>query len=259
MPDSRVPTDPAAAPSVLILGGTAEARALAAALDALGTPVLSSLAGRVSDPALPVGAVRIGGFGGVAGLTDHLRQQRHAAVIDATHPFAATISASAAQACRATGIPLLRLARPGWGERPDAGSWQWVDSTGGAGYAARHAGSRALLTTGRQTLDDFRILDDRYTAVRVVELPTTTLPGRWEVIRDRGPYRRGGELALMTSRAIDVLVTKDSGGAYTSAKLDAAAQLGIPVIVVRRPPTVPGVIAVGSPTDAVAWFQQQIR
>ncbi|MET3803812.1 precorrin-6x reductase [Nakamurella sp. UYEF19] len=106
--------------SVLILGGTAEGRALAVACTAVGIQVLSSLAGRMSNPALPVGAVRIGGFGGVVGLTAYLREQPITAVVDATHPFAATISASAASACSATSLPLLRLARPGWSDRPGA-------------------------------------------------------------------------------------------------------------------------------------------
>ncbi|SDO24272.1 precorrin-6A/cobalt-precorrin-6A reductase [Nakamurella panacisegetis] len=251
---SRPPTGPADEPTVLVLGGTAEARALAAALQDNGVTVLSSLAGRVSDPALPVGAVRIGGFGGTAGLIEHLRTHRYAAVVDATHPFTATMSGHAAAAVQVTGTPLLRLARPGWGTRPDAGSWRWVDSTSEAAVAARQAGRRAFLTTGRQTLDDFRVLADRVTVVRVVEPPEGTLPQRWEIIRDRGPYRLAGEIELMTTRSLDVLVTKDSGGAYTSAKLDAAARLDIPVIVVRRPATRPGVNAVATVEDAVAWI-----
>lgn len=245
------PTDRVA----LILGGTAEGRALAAAAVAVGRPVVSSLAGRVSRPALPVGPVRIGGFGGPAGLADYLTGARIGAVVDATHPFAATMSANAVLACTAVGIPLLRLARPGWAGRPDAGSWLWADSTTAAATVTRQTGRRPFLTTGRQTLQDFAALADRPTLVRVVEPPDLPLPGSWQVIQDRGPYAVAGELALMHAHGIDVVVTKDSGGAYTSAKLDAAGALDIPVVVVRRPAPDARVPAVDSVAAALDWLR----
>lgn len=259
MSDSAVPARAAPDPPgkcALILGGTAEARALAAAAIRAGLSVVSSLAGRVSRPALPVGPVRIGGFGGAAGLAGYLRDERIRAVVDATHPFAATMSASAATACGATGVPLLRLARPGWSTRDDAGRWRWVSTTAAAGEVAAQLGRRTFLTTGRQTLDDFIPLADRFVLVRVVEPPTAPLPPAWELIQDRGPYSLAGELDLMESRAIDVLVTKDSGGAYTSAKLDAAATLGLAVVVVRRPAVDERVPAVASAVQALEWLRR---
>lgn len=260
MADCPVPLTRGVVPdgSVLILGGTAEGRALAAAAVGAGYPIVSSLAGRVARPALPVGPVRIGGFGGSAGLAAYLVDCRVRAVVDATHPFAATMSASAAQACRAVGVPLLRLARPGWSTRPDAGSWQWADSTVAAAGSAGRIGQRAFLTTGRQTLPDFAALADRPTLVRVVEPPEAPLPQRWHLVLDRGPYTLAGELELMTARQVDVLVTKDSGGAYTCAKLDAAAQLHIPVVVVRRPAPDAEVPAVTSVAGAVAWLGRAV-
>ena len=243
-------------PSTLILGGTAEARALAAAATVEQLPILSSLAGRVSRPALPEGPVRIGGFGGVAGLVEFLRAERIRAVVDATHPFAATMSASAVRAADVTGVPLLRLARPGWSERPDAPGWHWVDTTPLACVAAMDLGRRAFLTTGRQTLPDFEPMAERYALTRVVEPVTDGLPPAWELRIDRGPYAVDGELELMRDRRVDVLVTKDSGGSYTSAKLDAAARLEIPVVVVRRPvaPNSAGAAA-DTVAAALAWLR----
>jgi precorrin-6A/cobalt-precorrin-6A reductase len=238
---------------VLILGGTAEARDLAGSAVAAGLPVISSLAGRVSNPALPVGPVRIGGFGGPAGLAAFLAGHRIRAVVDATHPFAATISSSAVTACGSVGVPLLRLARSGWSGRPDALDWAWVDSVAAADRRAWTLGQRAFLTTGRQTVADYASIAERYALVRMVEAPAAALSPPWELILDRGPYTVQGELDLMRSRRIDVLVTKDSGGAYTSAKLDAAAALAVPVVVVRRP-AVDGVDSVRTATAALNWL-----
>ncbi|GAB3306563.1 cobalt-precorrin-6A reductase [Epidermidibacterium keratini] len=244
---------------VLVIGGTAEARALAAALHACDVPVVSSLAGRVSNPALPEGEVRIGGFGGVDGLVDHLRAAGYDAVVDATHPFAARMSAHAATACEVAGVPLLRLQRPGWGGHRDAERWHWVRDIDDARRSAESLGDRAFLTTGRQTLDAFRSWTDRYTLVRLVEEPSWPAPTSWEVLRSRGPYSLDSERELLRSRGIDVLVTKDSGGSMTEAKLQAAGELDIPVVVVRRPPVPEGVMAVDSVDDAVAWTVTLLR
>ena len=219
--------------TVLLLGGTGEARALAGLLVADGVDVLSSLAGRVSRPALPAGRVRVGGFGGVDGLATFLVEHRIAAVVDATHPFAATISANAALACARTGTPLLRLARPGWSTHPDADAWTWVDDVVGA---LAVPGDRPVLTTGRQSLEAFLPWADRAVLARVVDPPELVLPRGWRLIRSRGPYDLPGERALLTEHRADLLVTKDSGGTLTEAKLDAAHELGVPVVVVRRPP-----------------------
>jgi precorrin-6A/cobalt-precorrin-6A reductase len=221
--------------TVLILGGTAEARDLAAALDAAGARVVSSLAGRVSRPRLPAGEVRIGGFGGVDNLTDWLREHAIEAVVDATHPFAEKISASAARACPAAGVPLLRLERPGWNAGP-GDDWHWVDDLDAAAALIPALGARVFLTTGRQGLPAFaRSGDGVFFLIRCVDPPRPPLPPRHELLLDRGPYSRDGELELIDAHEIDLVVTKDSGGAHTEAKLHAARERGLPVIVVRRP------------------------
>ena len=235
--------------TVLLLGGTGEARALAALLVADGVDVLSSLAGRVSRPALPAGRVRVGGFGGVDGLATFLVEHRVAAVVDATHPFAATISANAASACTATGTPVLRLARAGWSTHPDTDRWTWVDSVADA---LTVPGDRPLLTTGRQSLGEFLPWADRAVLARVVDPPELQLPPAWRLLRSRGPYDLPGERALLHDHQADLLVTKDSGGLLTAAKLDAARELDVQVVVVRRPasPTTP---SVGDVREAKRW------
>lgn len=239
----------------LILGGTGEARALAVALVTAGMDTVSSLAGRVRDPQLPVGGLRVGGFGGVPGLAAYLVVEQITTVVDATHPFAVGISANAVEACAVVGIPLLRLARPGWSELPGAGRWHWVDDHRQAALTAGSLGSRIFLTTGRQTLDVFAaVLADQEVLVRVVDPPEFELPGGWTVLRDRGPYSVSAETELLRDHRVEVLVTKDSGGSYTAAKLTAAADLGIPVVVVRRPthPTV-DVTQVSTASAAADW------
>ncbi|GAB7052061.1 cobalt-precorrin-6A reductase [Catenuloplanes indicus] len=238
---------------VLILGGTAEARTLAAALVALpGLAVVSSLAGRTSTPLLPPGEVRIGGFGGAAGLAAWLRASRVDAVVDATHPFAAVISASAVRACHDVGVPLLVLRRPGWTERA-GDDWRRVPSIAEAAAVLPGVGRRALLTTGRQTLAAFAGLDRVWFLVRAVEPPEPPVPARMTVLLERGPFTADGEEALLRAHRIDVVVTKDSGSPAVAAKLDAARLLRLPVVMVDRPPVSPGVPSVATAPDAVAW------
>ena len=237
---------------VLILGGTGEARRLATALVDDGVEVLSSLAGRVAEPLLPPGEVRVGGFGGAAGLAAWLRADPVMAVVDATHPFAATMTASAAEAAGVTGTPLLRLQRPGW--RPQPGDdWRWVDSLEAAADAVTGFGS-VFLTTGRKSLDAFAGLPARC-LVRSVDAPSPPLPVRTTVVLARGPFTVDEELALLREHRVDVVVTKDSGGGMTAAKLAAARELGLPVVIVRRPPLPAGVPAVGTVAEAMAWLR----
>jgi precorrin-6A/cobalt-precorrin-6A reductase len=237
---------------ILVLGGTGEARRLATALVAEGVDVLSSLAGRVAEPLLPPGRVRIGGFGGAAGLAAWLREHPVAAVVDATHPFAAAMTGSAARACGTAGVPLLRLQRPGWTPEP-GDDWRFVDSLEQAAAAVTGAGS-VFLTTGRRGLAAFAGLPGRC-LVRSVDPPELPLPARTTVVLARGPFTVTEERALMQEHAVDVLVTKDSGGAMTEAKLTAARELGVPVVLVRRPPVPPGVPVVATVEEAAAWVR----
>lgn len=234
---------------VLLLGGTAEGRALAKTLHP-DIDIVSSLAGRVPDPALPVGPVRIGGFGGVEGLRRWLLDERIDAVIDATHPFAATMTAHAAEACGELQMPHLVLARPAW----DPGSAIVVESDSKAAEAvARERFSRVFLTTGRSGTRAFADSDAWFLIRAVTEPDPASLPRRHQLVLSRGPYRYDGEAALMREHRIDALVTKNSGGEMTRAKLDAAVALGIPVVMVARPPLPAGVTAVGSVDEAAEW------
>lgn len=233
---------------VLILGGTAEARALAKALVDAGVDVVSSLAGRVRDPALPVGEVRIGGFGGADGLAAWVREHDVRAVVDATHPFASTMTAHAVVTAASTGVPLVVLRRPGWPPEP---GWVWADSVADAAALLPSLGNRVFLTTGRTSLAAFAGLDLEF-LVRCVDPPAGPMPRRVHVLLSRGPFTVDGERALLREHGIDVLVTKDSGGPLTSAKLAAARAEGVQVLVVRRPPLPPGVDAVDTVDAALA-------
>jgi precorrin-6A/cobalt-precorrin-6A reductase len=235
---------------VLVLGGTGEARRLAERLVDDGVDVLSSLAGRVADPMLPPGDVRIGGFGGAEGLAAAL--DGVAVLVDATHPFAATMTANAAAAAAATGTPLLRLQRPGWTPGP-GDDWRWVGSLEAAAASVAGFGS-VFLTTGRQGLAAFAGLRGRC-VVRAVDPPSPPLPARTTVVLARGPFTVEEEHALMREHAVEVVVTKDSGGGMTAAKLTAARDLGLPVVVVRRPPVPPGVPVVATVEEALAWVR----
>ncbi|WP_433528341.1 cobalt-precorrin-6A reductase [Micromonospora sp. CA-263727] len=239
---------------VLILGGTAEARALAARLaDQPAVAVVSSLAGRVADPRLPVGEVRVGGFGGVDGLARWLSAQHIDVVVDATHPYAARMRVAAVAAADTAGLAHLRLERPGWTAQP-GDRWHRVPDVPAATRTLPALGRRVLLTTGRQSLSAFLPLSGLWILARVVDEPPEPIPAHVRLLRSRGPYTLRGELDLMRTHRIDVLVTKNSGGPLTEAKLDAARRLGLPVLMIDRPAPVASSTTVTTVEEALRWL-----
>jgi precorrin-6A/cobalt-precorrin-6A reductase len=227
-------------PRLLILGGTTEARALAEALARRGDwQVVTSLAGRTAAPRPPPGILRSGGFGGTDGLRAWLRDHRPAAVVDATHPFAAAISAQAAAACAAEGIPRLRLDRPPW---PAEAGWTRTATLAEAAARLPGLGRRVLLTIGRRDLALFAARPVAALVARVVTPPSPPPPGVTLVV-GRGPFAVAEEEALMRRHRIDVVVAKNSGGTATAAKLDAARRCGAGVLMVDRPPPPAGPVA----------------
>jgi precorrin-6A/cobalt-precorrin-6A reductase len=243
------PSRSATMQTVLVLGGTAEARILAGLLVDRGTPVVSTLAGRVQNPRLPPGEVRIGGFGGIPGLVSWLRASNVAAIVDATHPFASRITASAAAAATQLGLPIVLLRRPSW-TPTTADNWTWVSSLLEAANSL--SADRIFLTTGRQGLPAFAPCPQWF-LIRCVDPPPPPLPKRHHLLLARGPYTPAGELNLMRSHEIETLITKDSGGDQTSAKLTAARTLNLPVIMIRRPPT-PDIPTVSTVAEALTWL-----
>lgn len=218
---------------ILILGGTGEARQLAARLVGLGHDVTTSLAGRTDSPIIPEGQLRIGGFGGADGLAQWLRAHGVDYLVDATHPYAARISAHAAAASEATKTPLLRLMRPQW--QPAAGQY-WRDAADAQAAAmALPAAARVLLTTGHGGLEAFAARQDCQFVARMIEAPRPALPEHVELLLSRPPYALSAEVDLMRRHAITHLVSKNSGGAQAMAKLEAARQLGIEIIMIARP------------------------
>jgi precorrin-6A/cobalt-precorrin-6A reductase len=236
---------------VLLLGGTSEGRTLAARLHP-EVDVISSLAGRVPDPALPVGEVRIGGFGGVEGMRRWLVDSKVDAVVDATHPYAATITAHAAAVCGELGLPHLMLVRPAW---PPGDAIVVASDAEAAKTVAAERYSRVFLTTGRSGTAAFVDVDSWF-LIRAVTAPDPdTLPRYHRLVLSRGPYHYDDELALLRDHRIDALVTKNSGGQMTRPKLDAAAALAVAVVMVDRPPLPGGVTTVSTVDDAAAWVR----
>jgi precorrin-6A/cobalt-precorrin-6A reductase len=222
---------------ILILGGTAEARQIAAALVARGDcAVTLSLAGRTENPVEQGVPVRIGGFGGAGGLAKHLRQHAVELLIDATHPYAARISANAAEAAAQAGVPILALRRPGW-ERMEGDRWTEAPDVAAALEALGAAPRHVFLALGRQEVHAFEAAPQHRYVVRSVDPvePPLALP-HVETILARGPFETADELALLERHRIDAVVSKNSGGSATYGKIAAARALGIEVVMVRRPP-----------------------
>ena len=242
--------------NILILGGTGEGIALAEVLRTLpDIRVISSLAGRVANPNLPLGEVRVGGFGGVTGLAAYLRENGIVAMIDATHPFARRMGWHAVEAAQAVRIPLLRYERSAWA--PQAGdNWILVDEWDQAVTILHQSAKRVFLALGRQELMPFTALTDISFVIRSVEPPDAGIRfADAKIVLARGPFRLDDERALLTAHRIDHIVCKNSGGGATDAKLQAARELGLPVVMQRRPKR-PDVPKVASVAEALAWVRQ---
>ena len=245
---------------LLILGGTAEGRALAEAAEARFGPaltVISTLAGRTRAPLLPAGEVRIGGFGGAEGLASYLEDERIGLLIDATHPFATQISAQACEAATQAGTERLVFVRPHWRE-VTGDRWIEVDTVEDAPAAIPDGAERVFLTVGVRSLAPFAGRPDLWFLVRLVDAPTEPIPlAQHRLICARGPFAKDDERALLAEHGIDCLVTRASGGDATAAKLAAAQVLGLPVVMVRRPPPPPGDHA-ALLEDALAWIEERL-
>jgi precorrin-6A/cobalt-precorrin-6A reductase len=240
---------------ILILSGTTEASALAeACAGRAGLEVISSLAGRTRAPRALPGEVRVGGFGGADGLARFLQARAVDRLIDASHPFAEQIGRHAERACRMTGVPRLRLLRPPWQRRADD-LWVAVADLAEAARRLPEFGRRAFLTVGHRDLGAFAGLADVWFLVRTIEVPARLPLQRALWLQGRGPFPLEAELALLRDHAIDVLVTKASGGEATYAKIAAARELGLPVIMTQRPPPPPGPV-VSTVAEALDWLDR---
>ena len=236
-------------PRILILGGTGEGAALARGL-AGRAEVTSSLAGRTRRPAALAGAVRTGGFGGAGGLARYLREQRIEKLIDATHPFAARISAHAREAAARTGVPRLAVLRPMWRRAP-GDRWTCVADAGDAARALAGLPDAVFLTLGPGDLGAFAGLCDRRFVLRRIDPGPSPLEGA-AVVLARGPFDLADERRLFEDYGIGTLVTRASGGTATEAKIAAARERDMPVVMIRRPPPEPGP-RVSSVEEAVEW------
>ena len=243
---------------VLILGGTGDAAALATKASQIpNVEIITSLAGRTQNPTTIAGSVRVGGFGGATGLSDYLRDRQIDYLIDATHPFAAQISHNAATATRDVNIPHLMLVRPTWEKMPDD-RWIEVESIEAAALALEHHAKRVFLTIGRQQLAPFARLHDVWFLMRSIDPPSpdTIIPNGITVL-DRAPFTIAQEKQLILDYAIDAIVSKNSGGNATYAKIIAARELEIPIVMVQRSPT-PPVEQVADVESAMDWLRDRL-
>ncbi|SEC17975.1 precorrin-6A reductase [Nitratireductor aquibiodomus] len=222
--------------TLLILGGTGEARLLAERLCARGSlRVITSLAGRTRTPEALQGEVRVGGFGGAEGLAHYLEDEGIDLMVDATHPFAARMARNAAEAARLKGVPLITLMRPAW--QPVAGDkWQIASGMAEAATLLGQEPRRVFLAIGRQEVEMFRAAAQHHYLVRSVEpVDPAHLPANAACILARGPFCEDDEIALLADHRIDIVVAKNSGGAATYGKIAAARRLGLPVVMIDRP------------------------
>ena len=245
---------------LLILGGTAEAASLArGAAERFGDrlEVITALAGRTEQPGPLPGNLRIGGFGGADGLAAYLAETAIDLLIDATHPFADTIARSARLACERSCVPRLVLERPPWRRHP-LDRWIEVEDVSGAAAAVARVGRRCFLTIGAGELGAFAELSHVHFLVRLIDPPKQSLPLKsHQVVLGRGPFALTGERELLRRHGIDVLVAKASGGAATEAKLIAAREAALPVVMLRRPKPEPGP-RVSSVEAALAWLEERL-
>lgn len=236
----------------LILGGIADASLLAAEIARARIDAVYSYGGRTRTPADQPLPTRIGGFGGVSGLADYVRREGITHVIDATHPFAAEISRNAVKACAETGTPLVALERAPWTRGP-GDNWIEVSDVTGAVAALSEAPARVFLAIGRQHIAWFATRPQHIYTLRFVDPPEAPLPFAADVIVSRGPFTLDGELDMMRTRGIAWIVARNSGGAGARAKIDAARTLGLPVIMISRPP-LPERLRVESVTEVMQWL-----
>jgi precorrin-6A/cobalt-precorrin-6A reductase len=242
----------------LLLGGTGDANALAQALARARIDAIYSYAGRTQIPLGHVLPTRIGGFGGAAGLADYIRQEAITHVIDATHPFAAEMSRHAVESCAATNTPLMALERAPWA-RTIGDNWIEVADIDAAVAAMPNAPAHVFLAIGRQHIAPFAAKPQHAYTLRFVDTPEGALPlSNAEVIVSRGPFTLEGDRALMALRGIDYLVARNSGGGGSRAKIDAARELGIPVIMIARP-ALPERPRVESVEEVMAWLAHDAR
>jgi len=242
-----------ATPNVLLLGGTTEASALACLLAAHHIAATLSYAGRTEAPRAQPVPIRIGGFGGVRGLVDHLRAHRVTHLVDATHPFAATMSAHAVVAAQEAGVPLLALTRPAW-EPVTGDRWTHAADIAHAVAQLAHAPRRVMLALGRMHVEAFAAQPQHHYLLRFVDAPDVppALP-RHALVVDRGPFTADDDERLMREHAIDLVVCKNAGGSGAAAKLTAARRLALPVLMIDRP-ALPPRRAVHDPHQLLAWL-----
>lgn len=242
---------------VLILGGTSEGRLLAERLaDDARFDVLLSFAGRTENLQRPELPHRVGGFGGAQGLASFLLDGGYQTLVDATHPFAAQISANAVDAAAQSGVPLLRLMRPAW-QKQEGDNWLEVRDMAQAVLALGTEPRRVFLTVGKLELPAFESAPQHTYLVRTIDTLTLRLPHA-RLLTARGPFALADELALLERERIELLVSKNAGTKATYAKLEAARQLGIPVIMVARP-TLPAAAEVSTLAEVEAWLASHVQ